>query len=373
MFLEDVQILNFRNIREMRLEFAPGLNVIYGPNAQGKTNLIEAIYMLVTGRSFRARSERELVPWLVEDYEATVIRATVTREGVRDRFLMSFNLTQKYVSVNGEPLRRLGELLGRINAVLFTPAELNLIRGTPQGRRRFMDLCLSQVSHRYLHELQRFDRVLRQRNVLLRLHRERGDLANELAPYNVQLAESGAFIMLTRAKALATLSELANRFFARVSARDEFLQLKYLPSFEIGEEPVAFAALEAGLLEALAKSFREDLLGGATSVGPHRDDFVFLLNERDAKLFGSQGQQRACVLAMKFAEVEYIHNQVGERPILFLDDLMSELDEERRRALLANLPSGTQCFLTTTDLKLVNDALKPERVFRVQEGRAYPQ
>lgn len=367
MEIASATIVNFRNLRCVETTFASGVNLIYGPNAQGKTNLLEALYMLVTGRSFRTRSERDLVPWLCTDYEATLIRASVRTRYGTDRIVLSFNKVEKHVFVNGEALRRLGELIGRVNAVLFTPADLQLVQGPPQQRRRFLDLCLSQTSRLYLQALQRYDLALRQRNALLKLHRTRPSLREELTPYHWQLAEAGGLIMSMRARALRQLSCTAAAYYAEIAGRDQPLDVRYRPS--VGdEEQMTAEAFSDELAKSLEVNVEEDAARGSTSVGPHRDDFCVLLGNHDVRDFGSQGQQRTCVLALKFAELAFVEQECGEAPILFLDDLMSELDEHRRRQLLSALRPDVQVFLTTTEYELVGTAAPVAGVFRMEDG-----
>lgn len=352
----EIVIRSFRNIRLVKAEFGAGINVICGRNAQGKTNLLEALYMLVTGRSFRTRNERELIPWDESNYEATVIRAHVRGKAGEDVYHLAFDRKQKFVSVNGQALTRLGELLGRLNAVLFTPADLMLVQGAPQQRRRFLDICLCQTSRLYLMALQRYDEALRRRNTLMRLHRERKDLASVVAPYTEELSLQGAAIMALRARALRELSSTAAGYYAQIAQGGEELAVKYLPC-------VAFAEPSEDELAPLLRkefevSFPADVASGSTSVGPHRDDFQFLLDDHDARHYASQGQQRSCVLALKLAELAFLAKTRKELPILFLDDLMSELDQVRREGLLAALPPDIQTFVTTTERELI----PPERI-----------
>jgi DNA replication and repair protein RecF len=365
MLIRELQVINFRNLRFLRAEFGQGIHVIHGSNAQGKTNLLEAVYLLVTGRSFRTTMDRELIPWLRDNYEATLVRARVEKGGYEERFLLSFNQTEKHVFVNGAPIPRLGDLVGRINAVLFTPADLQLVRGAPGLRRRFLDIELSQINPAYLRHLQRYDLALRQRNALLKQHQRRPGLAAELAPWDAQLAENGAEIVAARARMMARLSELAGRTYAHIAGLHEPLALRYEPSPACGGDA---GALRERLAAAPLAAQPDDVRRGATSVGPHRDDFTFLIDGRDARDFGSQGQQRSCVLAMKLAELSLMREATGENPILLLDDLMSELDESRKRAFLESLDPAIQTFITATEKELVLSLVAPARVYRVEDG-----
>lgn len=368
MIIHDIQVINFRNLVAVRAEFKAGLNLLYGRNAQGKTNLLEAVYMLVTGRSFRTTSERELIPWAKDAYEATVVRARVEKRTGEERCLLTFNQNEKHVFVNGESIHKLGDLIGRINAVLFTPEDLQLVRGSPGLRRRFMDIELSQVSRLYLQHLQRYDLALRQRNAILRQHQHRPGLARELAVYDEALIAHGTEMICYRQQMLAELSDLAEECYRQISEGSEPLRLQYRPS------PSKKADVQNGTAQdlyraALAASIAEDIRRGTTSVGPHRDDFDFVLGGHSARDYGSQGQQRSCVLALKLAELEYMKRVTGEAPLLLLDDLMSELDAPRRKALLAGLSPGIQTFLTTTEKEPVLELVSPQRIFQVEDGQ----
>jgi DNA replication and repair protein RecF len=367
MRIHELQIINFRNLRFLRAEFAPGLNLVHGANAQGKTNLLEAIHMLVTGRSFRTTSEREMVPWVRDDYEATLVRARVKKAVGEERFLLTFNQGEKHITVNGEPIRKLGELIGRINAVLFTPSDLQLVRGAPGLRRRFLDICLSQVNRTYLFHLQRYDLALRQRNALLKQHQRRPSLRDELAAWDDQLAEHGAGVIHARKDAVERLSRDAAEHYGRIAGMTEALAIEYRPSPALAGAATP-GEIRARLLGALHSAINEDIRRGATSAGPHRDDLTFLIDARDARDFGSQGQQRSCVLALKFAELLLMREATGEPPLLLLDDLMSELDESRKQALLTALDPDVQTFLTATEKELVTPFAKPQKLFLMEDG-----
>lgn len=363
MRIRELQIINFRNLAFVRGEFAPGLNVIHGANAQGKTNLLEAIYMLVTGRSFRTTIEREIIPWVRDEYEATLVRACVEKRGMEERLLLTFNSAEKHLFVNGNPIARLGELIGRINAVLFTPADLQLVRGGPGVRRRFMDVHLSQLDGAYLRHLQRYDLALRQRNALLRQHSRRPTLVQELAPWDSQLADDGAEIIRKRTKLIASLRQAAAAKYHQITQREEQLDFAYRPSPACDEPPTA-----DGMLDAIRRSVETDLKRQTSNVGPHRDDFAFLIDARDARDFGSQGQQRSAVLAVKLAELDLMEAATGDAPLLLLDDLMSELDASRKGAFFATLNPRHQSFLTVTERDLLTGYADPDRVFAMDDG-----
>ena len=366
MLIKELQVINFRNLKYMKAAFDTGIHVIHGGNAQGKTNLLEAIHLLVTGRSFRTTMDREMVPWARENYEATLIRAQVEKGGFEERFLLSFNSSEKHVYVNGNPIARLGDLLGRINAVLFTPSDLQLVRGAPGLRRRFLDVELSQISRSYLHHLQRYDLALRQRNALLKQHQRRPSLGDELVAWDEQLASHGGVMIATRTEMIEQLSNIASGMYGEIATGTEKLTLQYKPnpSRASGNAEQVTAQLRA----ALAAAHADDIRRGATGIGPHRDDFDFLIDARAARDYGSQGQQRSCVLAIKMAELTLMESSTGEPPVLLLDDLMSELDESRKRAFLQSLDSRIQTFITATEPDLVTSLVSPRSVWHMEDG-----
>ena len=377
MIVREFQVVGFRNIALAKAEFAPGLNLLHGANGQGKTNLLEALHMLVTGRSFRTVDEKETLPWAREPGGRTLVRARVETRLGEDRFMLGYDGAGKRIAVNGEPVRRLGDLVGRLNAVLFTPHDLNLVRGGPGGRRRFLDLALSQVSRTYFHHLQCYDQALRQRNALLKQAARRPSARTEMEAWNPALAEHGGALHAARADAVARLDGLARVAYANIAGEGaEALSLAYRPHPQAvrGVEPsaseVSDTAADASgrIAAALVASAADDLRHGATQAGPHRDDMAFLLDNRDARAFASQGQQRSCVLALKMAELRFMTDTVGESPVLMLDDLMSELDQRRRAALLAALGPVSQVFVTATDRGAVTDLARPTASFAVRGG-----
>jgi DNA replication and repair protein RecF len=348
MLLTRLRIARFRNIDEALVELGEGAHVIQGRNAQGKTNLLEAVYYLVTGRSFRARQDRDILPWGAPAGTKAFVEGEVKRRQSTTVLSVEIGADSKRALSDGKLLDRLGRLWGRLNAVLFTPADLALVQGGPSGRRRFLDAEIAQFDAAYLRQLQRCDRALRQRNALLRQWAGRpvASAKKALSPYEPEIIASGAALFAARARYLGKLAEEANFRHAIVSGQRETLELSYRPSLgasetlaeaagshppspsiepavEAGaeltmgagaeESPTGFSArdpnpsdeperlspLEALFADKLDAALERDLRQGQTSVGPHRDDFTFLLGGRDAREFASQGQQRSCVLALR--------------------------------------------------------------------------
>ena len=382
MLIRRLRLEYFRNIRELDLELAPGRTVLHGDNGQGKTNILEALFMLAAAKSVRARHERELVG-LKSDAEIPYARveAEVQKSGGGGpRLTIDIVLQrtpggpggegahlQKRVRVNGVNRSAAG-LVGEVQAVLFEPQDVELVFGPPLARRRYLDLTLSQVDSRLFRSLQEYNRVLPQRNSLLKAIRERRAGVDELPYWDEGLVTAGAVIVGARRTALERLGALASETHGELTAGSERLDLTYVPSLA--------GALEAGddelgalFTEALAEGREREVAQGTTLVGPHRDDFVFAVGGANLAAFGSRGQQRLATLALKLAEARFMEERSGEPPVLLLDDVLSELDPARRRYLTERVERHPQAIITTADLAAFEaDFLEGSRVLRVAGG-----
>jgi len=389
-YLASLRLRSFRNIPELDLELGTGRHLLWGENAQGKTNVLEAIFYLVTGRSFRTRADRECLPF--SDVAAasrtlpavSLIEGRVRRAHTGNDLRVVISAEGKQVMADGKPLERLGLLWGRLNAVLFTPGDLQLVQGGPSGRRRFLDTELAQIDAAYLAALQRFDRALAQRNSLLRQAGPRAaDQPNTIDAVRRQalaferpLAEAAALLTVARAWGLEFLSREAAAHYATISGGREILTLEYRPSLAIDGHSLMVehqAAMRERLASAYAQRLQEGLAGdlrrGQTQIGPQRDDFDFRLDGHDARDFGSQGQQRSCVLALRLAEIALMSETTGEPPVLLLDDIVSELDESRRAALLGALPPHVQTVITATNAEALAAYMTGAPCFHIVNGR----
>ncbi len=365
MHLATLELRAFRNYDALTIAFSPGLNVLYGDNAQGKTNLLEAIHFLATGRSHRTSRDLDMVK---EGEEELLARASVVRRtGTIDLELRLGAATRKQLKINGIAEKKIAKLVGSLAVVLFSPDDLQLLKGPPAGRRRFLDLELSQISQTYLHHLMAYNRLLQQRNSLLKQPALDQGL---LAVYDQQLVETGAQLVVRRAEAVRRLSPIASRYHRMLSEGREDLVLEY-QSQGLGEDGAAdLESVRRRLERELARVRGEELRRQVTLVGPHRDDVGFWIAGRDARLYASQGQQRTAVLALKLAELDFMTAEIGEAPLLLLDDVASELDPHRRHYLLSAVREGVQSFITCTDLEdlMVRTWPKDHRLFRVRAG-----
>ena len=354
-----LQLRGYRNYQELALDFSPGVNIFLGPNAQGKTNIIEAVYYAALARSHRTAKDQELIGW---EAEGAAMRLSFSRLSVASclDFLWQRGRRRR-ILLNGQDIRP-RELVGNFTAVLFSPEDLYLIKGAPAGRRTFLDAEISQSSPAYYHELSRYQHLLQQRNALLKKIRDREAGRDMLELWDGQLAASAARLVFRRYQAVGRLSELARRCQSRISGALENLELAYELHRHSGDTaPLPWEGqelspdsmtnrLEAWYNESMAKYREMDIARAVTGLGPHRDDLLLTVNGVDLRAYGSQGQQRTGALALKLAELDFLREGVGEYPVLLLDDVMSELDAGRRKELLAFLKrEEIQTLITATD------------------------
>lgn len=345
MRVSTLNLVNYRNYEKLLLELSPGINVFLGMNAQGKTNIIEAVYYAALGRSHRTNTDAELIHW---DTEAAGIQLDFLRLEVGNRLEFQFRQDKRRrILYNGRAIRT-KELVGLLNAVLFSPEDIFLIKGSPAGRRRFLDIEISQASPSYYHELVKYTHIVTQRNTLLKRIREHRAKASMLEIWDAQLAESASFLVKKRLEAVKKLNMLANLMQRRISANAENLSISY--EIHHQEDNNMTEELLSWYNKKLRESVELDILRGSTSVGPHRDDLMLEVNGINLRSFGSQGQQRTGVLSLKLAELEFLRSETGEYPVLLLDDVMSELDWQRREQLLLFIQKEKiQTLITATD------------------------
>lgn len=359
MKITSIELKNYRNYPSAKLSFDDGLNVFEGNNAQGKTNMLEAILFCAIGKSLRCKKDVDVIGW---GSELASIKIKVKKQYADSEIMIVLPKgDKKTVKVNGFPIRRMGELMGELNAVFFTPDEMKLVKEEPHYRRRFMDIDISQMSKGYFYLLGKYEKILASRNKLLKEQKDRKILNDTLPLWNAQLADAGSGIVVSRQKFLQLLAPHAEQAHSFLTSGKEKLQLVYEDYHGKTRDEI-----KADLLKQYDKNLEKDLSLGFTTVGPHRDDFKPLLDGMDVRSYGSQGQQRSVALSLKLAELEIMKAETGEMPVLILDDVLSELDEERRGKLL-ELASKTQVFLSATEFDFPQN---PARIFRVENGRA---
>lgn len=367
MQINKLQLINFRNYENLNIDLAPGINLFIGPNAQGKTNVLEAIYLCATGRSFRTHKDQEMIKW---DQSFFKIGVNFHRKPINFHIDFLYDKKQKKIKINGLPQKKLSDLIGQLQVVLFSPEHLQLIKGGPGERRRFIDILLSQINPMYFHALQQYYKVLNQRNNLLKTTNYlSSQLNSQLEVWDSQLVEWGSRIILKRFETVGKLEGLAQKYHQTITEGDEEFTLSYRCS--IAQEERNKGHLTRQYSELLEQRRKVDVLKGYTSIGPHRDDLIFLVNQIDLKNFGSQGQQRTAVLALKMAEVDLIQLESGDAPILLLDDVMSELDDRRSKFLVQSIGTKIQTLITATS---VNSFLGYNyKLHRVLKGQVLDQ
>lgn len=329
MYITDLTLQNFRNYESLHLTLSQGINLFYGDNAQGKTNILEAIYLCALARSHRTKQEKELIQWTQKEAYVSIKTQKKYLESTID-----FKLTprSKSIYVNKLPIRKLGELLGNLYVVMFSPEDLQLIKDSPKERRRFLDMELCQLDRRYYQTLRNYHKVLKQRNLTLKLQDN-----NMLDVWDMQLSQYGIEIIERRSCFVKEMNAIGQEIHGTISNYREAFQMLYKPNVS-----------SEAFMRQLSKNREKDKIKQITSVGPHRDDIQFLINDKDARLYASQGQQRTIVLVLKLAELELIKNHIGETPVLLLDDVLSELDEKRQKDLF-QYTKNTQTLMTCAE------------------------
>jgi DNA replication and repair protein RecF len=363
MWINALELRNFRNYESLQLfDLSPKVNILVGQNAQGKTNVVEAILLLSVAKSHRTNKDAEMIRF---EAESALVQGMIERHERKYRLDLRLLPKGKKCAVNGVEKRKMSDFIGHLNVVLFAPEDLQLIKGGPQQRRRFLDVEIGQVSPQYLYNLTQYQKVLLQRNSLLKeIWQKKGD-EEMLMIWDDQLSVYGSKVIKKRLEFVDKLEGFAKEIHMRISGGKEELSFHYQNSIECSD----LNQLEEVYREELEKRRKGDIQRGSTSVGPHRDDLEVRINDRKVQTFGSQGQQRTASLSMKLAEIELIRAEVGEYPVLLLDDVLSELDEERQLHLVKSMGERVQTFVTTTSTYGLEHFLTEEaNVYRVERG-----
>lgn len=360
MKINRLKLYQYRNYPYLELAFSDNINIFLGRNAQGKTNILEAIYYTAIGRSHRTHNDQDLIMW---DKNQSKVQIDFERIGVENCLSFLFQKDKRREIVYNGVKVKLNEAMGAVNVVMFSPEDLMLIKGAPQERRRFLDLEISQANRVYYELLSKYIKIVQQRNTVLKKLREERAGEEMLEVWDEQLAAIAYRIVIKRKEAVDKLSMLANLMHRRLTKESENLKLTYLVH---GLEDETLLD-ESWYRDSLKERRKLDIIRGSTSIGPHRDDLKIEVNGIDLKTFGSQGQQRTGILSLKLSELEYIKSEIGEYPILLLDDVMSELDYERRAQLLLFIKEKIQTFITATDRKYFPD-FKIGKYYYIENG-----
>ena len=355
MIIKSVKLENFRNYESLDLDFEKGTNILYGDNAQGKTNVLESIYLSATTKSHKGSKDKEIIRFSEEESH---IRTNLDKEGMEYRVDMHLRKNKsKGIAINGQPIKKAADLIGLLNVVFFSPEDLSIIKNGPSERRKFVDMELFQIDKYYLYNLNQYNKIINQRNKLLKDFYFHNDLTETLQVWNMQLVTYGNQIISRREKFIEQLNDIIFDIHKKLSGEKEELSIIYEPNVSENE------------FETKLKSSQEkDMKLKMTSVGPHRDDFCFMVNGVDIRKYGSQGQQRTAALSLKLAEIELLKKVTGDSPVLLLDDVLSELDSHRQNYLLNSI-GDIQTIITCTGLdEFINNRFEIDKIFKVSNG-----
>ena len=370
MYLKHFIAQNYRNLQQFEVDFDPNVNIFIGQNAQGKTNLLEAIYFLALTRSHRTSNDKELIAF-GKDYAN--VSGHIYKSQVDLSLRVLITTKGKKVWVNRVEQAKLSKYVGQLNAILFSPEDLDLIKGAPNLRRRFMDQEFGQISAEYLYFAGKYKQVLQQKNNYLK-QLAKGEARDTmfLEVLSDQLAGVAAEVIVRRFQFLNYLDQYARDAYAHISTSAEKLEVIYRPSVKEISVKDSVEEVYHKVLNNFQNNQKLEILKGTTLSGPHRDDIDFELDGKNAHLYGSQGQQRTIALSIKLAEIQLVHQLTDEYPLLLLDDVMSELDHNRQGALLNYIHGKTQTFITTTDLEGISwEIIKKPKIYRIKSGQIY--
>ena len=355
MVIKSIELADYRNYDSLTMQFDKGTNILYGDNAQGKTNILEAIFVAATTKSHKGSKDKEIINF---DKEEAHIRTYLEKEGVETRVDMHLRKSKsKGIAIDGQKIKKAADLLGLCNVVFFSPEDLGIIKNGPAERRRFVDMELCQLDSFYLYNLNHYNKIINQRNKLLKDMYMNPDLKDTLNIWDMQLVSFGSKIMERRRLFVEQLNDIILEIHKKLSGGKEELLIKYEPDVEIEEFETK-----------LKFSQDRDMKAKMTSVGPHRDDFSFMIGDIDIRKYGSQGQQRTAALSLKLSEIELVKKIAKDTPVLLLDDVLSELDSNRQNYLLNSI-GDIQTIITCTGLEeFVNNRFEINRVFQVSEG-----
>lgn len=358
MYVKYLNLINFRNYKNMSLELCDGTNVFQGDNAQGKTNILESLYYSSVGKSHRTNKDKELIEW---NSNEAYISAYVVKERLDKKInIKLFKDGKKAININSIKISKLQDMVGILNVVIFSPEDLNIVKDSPSFRRRFLDIELCKLDKRYYYCLSSYKKVLNERNVILK--KFSGDI-DMLDIYDIKLAEFGSYIVSRRLGYIEKLNEFSKMIHSDITQGKESIKFNYLMQLKSSDN------IKDNLYELIKNNRKRDLEKRITSIGPHRDDFSIFINGIDVKIFGSQGQQRTSVLTIKFASLQIIKELIGEYPLLLLDDVLSELDTKRQEYILKSI-NGIQTLITCTGITGMKRYLKGNnmKIFNVEQG-----
>ena len=354
MWISEVKIKNFRNYDEQEIKLQKNINVFYGENAQGKTNIIEAIFLCSMGKSFRAKQDKEMIKINKENSIVEIEYKKIDRDA---KIKIELN-KRKSVYLNGIKIKKLSELLGNLHVVMFNPDDINVLKGGPQNRRKFLDIMISQLKPNYMHNLSLYVKTIEQRNNYLRQIKEEKKSENMLDIWDEELAKYAVIISNYRQEYMEKIKEKIKQIHTEITDNKENIEIEYLTECENKEN----------YINLLKQRRKLDIIKGHTTKGIHRDDFMIYINGKKLNIYASQGQHSTAMLSLKLSELNIVEDEIGEKPILLLDDFMSELDKKRRTHFLEKI-KDTQVIITCTDKIDIEN--KNILIYNVKDGKVY--
>ncbi|MFL0197909.1 DNA replication/repair protein RecF [Clostridium sp. WILCCON 0269] len=360
MYIKYLKLINFRNYKELDIEFDKNINIFIGDNAQGKTNILESMYYCSIGKSPRTNKDKELINW---DNKEAYIKVHILKKSLNKKIeIKIFKEGKKGININSIKISKLSELMGVFNVVMFSPEDLKIVKESPAFRRKFLDIELCKFSKRYYYSLVQYNKVLSQRNALLR-NWNKSNNVDILQIYDKQLSQYGSIIIILRNKYIKKLNGKGKVIHSDITSGVENIEFKYMTCL------TNFDRIEDNMLKVLELNRKQDIYKGNTLYGPHRDDFIVNINGINVRNFGSQGQQRTSILTIKFASLEIIKEITGEYPVLLLDDVLSELDKNRQKYILNSI-NKIQTFITCTGVDDIRKNIVGEaQLFVVKKGK----
>ena len=357
MLITELELQNFRNYEKQKIEFNNNINIFYGDNAQGKTNILESVYICGTTKSHKGSKDKEIIRFGEEESH---IRMMVKKDELSYKIDMHLRKNKaKGVAINGLPIKKARELFGIVNLVFFSPEDLNIIKDGPSERRRFMDMELIQLDKIYLSNLVNYNKVLNQRNKLLKdiAFAPSEQLMQTLDIWDMQLVKYGSLIIKGRESFIEKINTIISGIHSRLTGGIENIKVSYVPDVDVND-----------FEEEVKSSRQKDIKYKATSKGPHKDDLIFLINDNDVRKYGSQGQQRTAALSLKLSEIELVKLVIKDTPVLLLDDVLSELDSNRQNFLINSI-GDIQTIVTCTGLdEFINNRMNINKIFKVTDG-----
>lgn len=360
MLLSNLLLKNYRNYNELNIKLNSGLNIFIGDNAQGKTNILESIYVLAVTKSYLGVNDKDLIKF---DNDTAIIKGNVNLNDIKNELEVRLNINKKKVFINGKEIRKLKDYISKFNVILFSPENIRMIKDGPSARRKFLNIEISQILNKYVGLMNDFNYILKQRNELLK-----SDSIDKiyLDVINKKFVDLSVLIYRERAKFLNMINEVISNIYLDISGI-EGLNLKYISDFNLECDD---SELKNIFLNKLEESFDREKRYGISLYGPHRDDFHFYINDKDISLYGSQGQMRLAVLSLKLSEIDIFKKYTNNYPILLLDDIFSELDVSKRNNLIKYISFDIQTIITTTDLNMINDSLlKNAYIYEIIDGK----